>query len=705
MNKKVLSILAISMMYWSYGQEKDTLSSKKIDEVVITGQYSAQSINKSIYKVEVINEAQIKGMAANSVADVLNLSLNMQVTPTGNSGNSTANILGLDGEYVKVLVDNIPMVSDMGLGTNVDLTKLNVNNVERIEIVMGSMGVEYGTGALAGVINIITKKSSAQKLSGRVSLQEETVGNNYDLRKKGNGRHIQNLNLNYNINENWFVGVSFNHNQFMGYEGLSKGYKFFDENGGQQSKRGNDWNPKDMYDANATIRYNKKNTSIFYKLSYLNEKFNYYNPKYTETPLNDGNGNRTFRAIDRDYETQRWMHQLNVQSQLGTVRYTGDFSYQTQDRKLQDYLYDIPTRTEMSRNEKRPYNQSDVFYSRGLFSNFLNSKVFDFQLGYELDHTTGFTDAIEGNDNSGSVKRKIFSYANFISAEWNVNDRFSVRPGARLTVSNQFENLINYSVSTRYKVAENANIRGVFGTANKLPNFDQLFTYFVNTNHDVQGNPELRPEKGFSAAVFWDQNFTVGDGWKLNYALNALYLDLKDRAELVMVKRPSTFKYLNINQYKSMLFSANLDIRKDNVSFGVKAAVNGIARELNEMDAVSPTNFQYNLQLGANAMYKLKSTGTALSAFYKYTGVERRYVLSTNNTYNLGKVDSYHMLDFNISQPFWNNKFELAVGVKNLLDVTRINDTTMPSGGHTAAEGNLNLFYGRSYFARLIYQF
>ncbi|WP_238555586.1 hypothetical protein [Chryseobacterium sp. P1-3] len=60
MKKKVLSILSLSIAFWISAQEKDSLNQKKIEEVVITGQYVQKSINKSIYKVEVIDEQQIK---------------------------------------------------------------------------------------------------------------------------------------------------------------------------------------------------------------------------------------------------------------------------------------------------------------------------------------------------------------------------------------------------------------------------------------------------------------------------------------------------------------------------------------------------------------------------------------------------------------------------------------------------------------------
>lgn len=693
----VLGLLSINMVL----AQKDSVNQKIIEEVVITGQYNPQSINKSIYKVEVINEQQIKNMAATNVAEVLNQSLNILITPDTKSGNSTANILGLDGNYVKILIDNIPVVGDTGLGSNIDLTKLSLNNIERIEVVQGSMGVEYGNGALAGVINIITKKSASQKVSLRASVQEESVRDGYSWRKRGKGRHIQNLNIGYNLNNNLYLSLSFNHNDFMGYEGSKMGYKYFE----RDNNRGYDWNPKNQYDINALLKYSKGNTSLFYKISYLNEKFNFYNPVVERDPLNDGEGGVTYTSKDREYNTERWINQFNIQTKLGNIHYLGDFSYQNQDRQYRDYIYDIPQRSIRTKDKSLSYYDTKVFYSRGMFSNFLNNNRFDFQLGYELDHTNGYAAliALEGLGNN-IIKRKIFTYANFISAEWNVNDKLTLRPGARLSLSDRFENQFNYSLSARYKTSENSNIRGVFGSANRYPTYEELFMYFVNTNHDVQGNPDLDPEKGFSVGMFWDQNFSTTGNWKIAYSLNALYMDVKDRIELVTIKLPSTFKYLNINAYKSLLFSANVDFRKDQFIFGLKASVNGISREMIDLAQTSPTDFKYNLQAGASATYSLKKFQTQFALYYKYSGEEQRYV-SNGTGYDLGKMGDFHMMDFIVTQPLWKNQFDLSVGVKNIFDVTSVSNTAVNSVGHEISTGVSNLFYGRSYIARLTYQF
>lgn len=693
----VLGLLSINMVL----AQKDSVNQKNIEEVVITGQYNPQSINKSIYKVEVINEQQIKNMAATNVAEVLNQSLNILITPDTKSGNSTANILGLDGNYVKILIDNIPVVGDTGLGSNIDLTKLSLNNIERIEVVQGSMGVEYGNGALAGVINIITKKTASQKVSLRASVQEESVRDGYSWRKRGKGRHIQNLNIGYNLNNNLYLSLSFNHNDFMGYEGSKMGYKYFE----RDNNRGYDWNPKNQYDINALLKYSKGNTSLFYEISYLNEKFNFYNPVVERDPLNDGEGGVTYTSKDREYNTERWINQFNIQTKLGNIHYLGDFSYQNQDRQYCDYIYDIPQRSIKTKDKSLSYYDTKVFYSRGMFSNFLNNNKFDFQLGYELDHTNGYAAliALEGLGNN-IIKRKIFTYANFISGEWNVNDKLTLRPGARLSLSDRFENQFNYSLSARYKTSENSNIRGVFGSANRYPTYEELFMYFVNTNHDVQGNPDLDPEKGFSVGMFWDQNFSTTGNWKIAYSLNALYMDVKDRIELVTIKLPSTFKYLNINAYKSLLFSANVDFRKDQFVFGLKASVNGISREMIDLAQTSPTDFKYNLQAGASATYSLKKFQTQFALYYKYSGEEQRYV-SNGTGYDLGKMGDFHMMDFIVTQPLWKNQFDLSVGVKNIFDVTSVSNTAVNSVGHEISTGVSNLFYGRSYIARLTYQF
>ncbi|ROI04602.1 TonB-dependent receptor [Chryseobacterium sp. G0240] len=711
MKKKVITVLSLSITFWMNAQQKDSLNKNNIDEVVVTGQYMQQSINKSIYKVEVIDAQQIKNMAVTNVAEVLNQNLNILIEPNRGSGNSNANIMGLSGAYTKILIDNIPVVSDEGMGNLVDLTKINVNNIERIEVVKGSMGVEYGNNAVAGVINIITKKNYSKKVSILASLQEETVNKDYDWFKKGNGRHIQSLNLGYRINDNWSVSADINHNDFQGYKGSLQGYKYFSES--NDGLRGYDWQPKDQITTNGVIRYNKNNTSFYYKMNFLSEKINYYNPLVSELYL--GGGNRTYTAEDIDYDTKRWIHQFNIQTKIGRINYNGDFSYQTQERKSQHYIYDVPNRQELSRDESLTFYKSDVLYSRGMFSNFLNSEKINFQIGYELDRTKGFAGAttFESNNNGKNIERSIFNYANFLSAEWNVNNWFSLRPGVRLALSDKFDSQYNYSTTLRFKTTEKSDIRLVFGSANRFPTYDELYTFVVDNNHDIRGNENLKPETGYSASLFWDYAMTNSNDWKFNFSASGMFLDVKDRIESVIVNNsPLQITYLNVDNYKSLLFGGALNVRKGDLSLNAGVSVLGISQVLNTGNIVSPDDYNFYAEANLAANYTLPYTKTLFALYYKYTGAQKRYTHKTNlqdpkdpGQYVLGEIGDYNMMNFTVSQPFFKNHFEISVGIKNIFDVTSVRNTIQAGNSHNAAADQQNLFYGRSYFARLNYNF
>ncbi len=73
-----------------------------------------------------------------------------------------------------------------------------------------------------------------------------------------------------------------------------------------------------------------------------------------------------------------------------------------------------------------------------------------------------------------------------MSVEWNAEDWLSLRPGYRLALSDKFDTQHNYSLTARAKVTDNDNFRLVIGSANRFPNFDELYTYMVDSNHDIK---------------------------------------------------------------------------------------------------------------------------------------------------------------------------------------------------------------------------
>ena len=150
-------------------QTNDSISefdSIELNPTVISGQYNRQSVKNSIYEVKVINRDMIDRLAGSNLADVLNQTLNINIVGNSSTGKSTVKMFGLDGKYFKILVDNIPLLNDEGLGNNIDLTQINLDDIEQIEIVEGSMGVDYGANAIAGVVNIITSTMIVVDMNG-----------------------------------------------------------------------------------------------------------------------------------------------------------------------------------------------------------------------------------------------------------------------------------------------------------------------------------------------------------------------------------------------------------------------------------------------------------------------------------------------------------------------------------------------------------
>ena len=125
-----LYILLLLLPLFLLGQETvvDTIDPNMLSEVVVTGQIEPQSIKKSVQNVRVITRQDIEQLAANNLGDVLNQYINITVRPSGTDGRSTVSMFGLDALYFKILIDNVPIVNEAGLGNNIDLSQINLND-------------------------------------------------------------------------------------------------------------------------------------------------------------------------------------------------------------------------------------------------------------------------------------------------------------------------------------------------------------------------------------------------------------------------------------------------------------------------------------------------------------------------------------------------------------------------------------------------
>lgn len=699
MKNKIALITVFLFCQISFAQEKDTIVANKLSEVVVTGQFKPQSIKKSVFNVRLITSQDIQNLAANNLSDVLNQYLNITVKPSGNDGRSTVSMFGLDAQYFKILVDNIPLVNEAGLGNNIDLSQINLNDIEQIEIIEGSMGVTHGANAVSGVLNIITKTSSKHRWGISTTLQEETVGNEYALFDEG--RHIQALKVSHNFNPNWFASIGFNRNDFQGFLDNKKG-KDYAENDGL---RGYAWLPKEQLNSTALVSYRKNNFSVFYKFEYLDEGVDYYDSA-VQSGYNPTLGSYRY-ANDKRYLTNRYFHHLNSAGKLfSQLNYNISVSNQKQERDVETFKYYLSTQDEA--NTVKVKDQSmEVFYSTGTLSNFFPDSKADLQLGYEFVNNLGFSLVQEANNIFVPISKRIINYDFFAASEIKATERFSIRPGIRYSFQSMFENQYASSLGLRYLFDKGVELRGSMGKSFRTPTFQELYSKLIFDGHFFTGNENLIPETSTSYEMSIKKETTHTSGFQLSNMLTGSFLDVNDRIDMALVGfNPDTgnpeYQFINISKYKMWNISSVNQFRKNNLTVNVGASIIGVSQKIENQIFTSDDKFLYSFNLNSSASYTIPNWKTIFSAYYKHNGKSQQFVEGTSE-YLISEIDASNWLDATILKRFFNEKLEATIGARNLFDIKNINQTRTAEGAGHGTSGEVLMAYGCSYFVKLTY--
>lgn len=143
-------------------------SFEELEEVVITGTRTNRKKTDSPVAVGVIDKKSLENIQANTLADGLNFQSGLRMeTDCQTCGYSQLRMNGLGGAYSQILIDSRPIFSSlMGL---YGLEQIPVNMIERIEVVRGGGSAVYGSSAIAGTVNVITKEPTSDYLNINLS--------------------------------------------------------------------------------------------------------------------------------------------------------------------------------------------------------------------------------------------------------------------------------------------------------------------------------------------------------------------------------------------------------------------------------------------------------------------------------------------------------------------------------------------------------
>lgn len=152
--KTVLFLLSLLSFVHAFGQSDSILIEKKIQEVMISATQTSQTINQLPIPGVIISKKEIKEFSASKLFDVIIKQTGIVSVPT-RTGTEGLQMQGLDASYTTILIDGFPIIG-RSFGT-LDLNRISVSDIERIEIIKGPFSSLYGSNALGGVINLISK--------------------------------------------------------------------------------------------------------------------------------------------------------------------------------------------------------------------------------------------------------------------------------------------------------------------------------------------------------------------------------------------------------------------------------------------------------------------------------------------------------------------------------------------------------------------
>lgn len=653
---------------------EDTTRAKEMEAIVVTGQYRPQSVRNSVYQVKVISRERIEKQGATKLQDVLRNELNLRFSQDLATGGSAISMLGLSGQNVKILLDGLPVTGRQGVNNEFDISQLDINSIERIELVEGPMSVVYGADALAGVINIITKKAENARFSVNARLHEESVGNEYGLDK---GIHNQQLGLSWK-KKNWEAGGSVAHNFFGGWKDTAVARELV-------------WHKKDQRLVNGFLGYNNGKLNLRYRIDGLDEVIT--NPG-NFLPFPDAITGDTL-AYDQEYLSRRLMHQfqgsyfannkLNFQLQSAFTDYRRQV-YSTTLNKT-----DGDVRLDMGEGRNSVVNFTG-FTLRATAVYKLNT-VFSFQPGVDLNLDKGDGERLKAGSN------EVNDFAFFLSSEITPNTKINIRPGLRVIKNSVYDAPpVIPSVNTRFQLSEALDLRVSYARGFRSPSLRELYFSFFDANHQVVGNPDLKAETShsFTGALSWKKK--LNDDLRFTAQLGGFYNDVRNQIDYVFTQTSDTARLYNILRSKTAGANITTGFTAGNWSLAAGASYTGFYNDQYEADK-SLNELLWSAEANLNATYSFTKIGLDLNLFYKFTGKRPRYVTSGPDIV-LSEQEGYHMADFTVNKkltPF----LRLNAGVRNLLNVDRIRSSFIAGGIHTG--GGLSVATGRSAFASLLF--
>lgn len=644
----------------------------ELDQAVVTGQYKPGTADRAVHRLRIIDAKRMERMAAESLGDVLRQELNIRLEQDNILGTSMQ-MQGLGGENVKILVDGVPMIGRQN--GNLDLAQIDLSGIERIEVVEGPLSVSYGTNALAGTINLITRKRPRSSTTLNANAYAEHLGR-LNLAATAGRRFGRNDML-----------LTVGRNFFGGWDPRQGGDHYDFEPQLADSNRFQQWKPREQHFARLNYRYALNDRwGLGYKGEGMQDRItNRGRPRapYGET------------AFDEQYLTERLDNALFTEGQWGRGKRLNGLVAHNRYRRLRNtWLRNLTTLDDqlVGTEGMQDTSRFTLTNARIVFSSAPDSSKLAYEMGTDLNHETGSGERI--GDGSGET---IGDYAVFASLEWKPFTRLTLRPGARYAHNTRYGAPLIPSLNVRWQLDSAITLRASYAQGFRAPSLKELYFFFVDVNHDIVGNEDLEAERSnsFNLGLSYRKDLDRG---VLTADISGFYNVISDLITLTQISA-TQFSYVNIGDYRTLGGSAGIGWDNGHWLLNIGGALTGRYDELGGTSGGDA--WLYTPEVRGTITREWRKHGWSASVFAKYQGELGNYISLSETEVGRSTLDPYVMADANIGKALWKKRLRIGMGCKNITNVTNIGSSMVAGGVHSGGGGQVPMAIGRTWFLRL----
>jgi outer membrane receptor for ferrienterochelin and colicins len=660
----ILSCLILNNLSNIYAQDS---ISNVLQEVVVTGQYMPQLEKNSLYNIQVLKENNWQNNGTNNIRELLQNQLNLSLAQNTVFG-SSVEINGVSKENIKILIDGVPVIGR--LNGIIDLMQISLCNIEKVEIIHGPVSVFYGTDAMGGVVNLISKKNQIEKWNTEISTYYESIN-----------AVRSNVKIGHKFGKNLISA----HGEIYHFNGLTS----------NMAPRSKNWESRNSNNAGLQYRRNIKQLQLHYLGNIFFEEL---------TALGDTVVSRTGikSLLDNLYYTKRIDNTLRLNGNLSNNIYLeSNISYSDYKRYHDAFNINLNSgESVLSTNDTRENNQElfNMLNFKVTLAQNKNDKPLTFAIGTDIYNETA---------NGERIKNKtqdIFTTAVFGSINYVLLNKVDIQPSARFTYNDVYGTFISPAGNILYKINNNTSLRLSYARGFRAPSIKELFLDFKMPAgpivYNILGNTDLKVEKShnFNLNYLYDLQLNKT---KIRLQPTIFYNEINDLitlSELVDNKR----NYINIEKFKSQGFELNINANiKDNLTLRFGGLLIGIYNKYSKDNVGDNLLYTQNYTCGLG--YKIPILNTYFNTDLKYFGKRKGYAITKVNNINtvveITRQD-YTNIDCNISKTFLKENIKIAIGAKNMLDIKNVESKNETGAAHSSDMQ----FWGRSFFINTIFK-